>query len=596
MGPARRRVADTLPRLASFVLEMQCQVRRWGSPATGGIALGQVARGARLRAKGIMIKWLLRVAAAAAAIAALVSLPLLHAVLVAVNFAIHWLVMSLQLITSRLRRPKLKRRSMKAFEPFVSIHVPAHNEPPELMKQTLRSLSRLDWPNYEVLVIDNNTDDDAIWKPVREYCRELGPRFRFFHVEKLAGFKAGALNHVRRFMDPRAKYIFVVDADYTVNRDALRVALSYFGDPKTGLIQFPQDYRNVGPGNIGVALDMKHFFSGYMTMANVLHCVPSTGTLSLISVEALRKVGGFNTEMITEDADLGFKMSLQDYRPVYVNRTIGKGVMPHDLEDLKNQRWRWAFGNAQILLFNWRQILFSRELHWKQKLGFVCHLTAWFNFNLIPSASLIILAPIAVMGRLSGLQEVIIAFSGLTVTTFMLMRFGTMFYSLRRDGHSLREIWLAFLTHLGLGWVLCASWLKCLWDCHAPFIRTNKFVGRFMPGPLRSTIAELTLGIGLLTASVILAATDFVLGPVAALIMAIARLLVYWVWQQMRNTWQLSQSLTTQARSRRPAVPRVSEAESSLESRLVKTGGLQRGLAEAIEFSRGSPAQSTDLR
>src|SRR5947207_316243 len=45
--------------------------------------------------------------------------------------------------------------------PFVSLHVPAHNEPPEMVKQTLRSLLRLDYPRYEIVVIDDNTDDES---------------------------------------------------------------------------------------------------------------------------------------------------------------------------------------------------------------------------------------------------------------------------------------------------------------------------------------------------------------------------------------------------------------------------------------------------
>jgi len=476
--------------------------------------------------------------------------PIVHLFLVGANFAVHAVVMFLQIIAARLPRPGTPPVPDRIDEPFVSIHVPAHNEPPELLKQTLYSLSQLRWRNFEVLVIDNNTTDESLWRPIEEYCRKLGSRFRFFHVEGLPGYKAGAMNHVRQFMDPRAEFIFVVDADYVVERTALRTALSHASDPRTGLIQFPQDYRNIGPGNLGIALDFKHFFAGYMTMANRFECVPSTGTLSLLRVSALREVGGFSTTSITEDADLGFKMCVQGFRAIYVNETIGRGVMPHDLEGLKKQRWRWAFGNAQILKLNWRQILLGKALNWRQKLGFFTHLTAWFNFNLIPSLSLLILAPVALLWDLSPLQETAIAVSGFTVATYMVMRFGTLFYSLRREGHSLREIWLAYLTHIGMGWIFSASWLRCLWNHELPFIRTNKFVGRLLPGPLRATLIESCLGVGLVFACVLLTATDFILGPLAALFMATSRFLVFWVWHQTRHTWHLSQVLELPRESR----------------------------------------------
>src|SRR5690606_2563711 len=71
--------------------------------------------------------------------------------------------------------------------PKVSIHVPAYNEPAEMLIETLNALSRLDYPDFEVLVIDNNTRDEAVWQPVAEHCARLGERFRFFHVSPLAG-------------------------------------------------------------------------------------------------------------------------------------------------------------------------------------------------------------------------------------------------------------------------------------------------------------------------------------------------------------------------------------------------------------------------
>ena len=36
--------------------------------------------------------------------------------------------------------------------------------------QTLDSLAALDYPDFEVIVIDNNTRDPAVWRPVEDYC------------------------------------------------------------------------------------------------------------------------------------------------------------------------------------------------------------------------------------------------------------------------------------------------------------------------------------------------------------------------------------------------------------------------------------------
>lgn len=128
----------------------------------------------------------------------LVLSPVLHAVLLAANLALHLAVLGAQAVMTRMRRatPRTPSRIGGA-EPFVSILVPAHNEPPEILVATLRSLAGIRWSAYEVLVVDNNTSDEALWRPVEAECRRLGPRFRFLHVEGLKGFKAGAMNWAR---------------------------------------------------------------------------------------------------------------------------------------------------------------------------------------------------------------------------------------------------------------------------------------------------------------------------------------------------------------------------------------------------------------
>src|SRR5579862_9172311 len=100
--------------------------------------------------------------------------------------------------------------------PKVSVHVPAYNEPPDMLIETLDALARLDYPDFEVLVIDNNTADEAVWRPVEAHCAALGARFRFFHVAPLAGFKAGALNYALERTAATAEIVAVIDADYVV--------------------------------------------------------------------------------------------------------------------------------------------------------------------------------------------------------------------------------------------------------------------------------------------------------------------------------------------------------------------------------------------
>ena len=128
----------------------------------------------------------------------------------------------------------------RGYPPMVSVHVPCHAEPPHIVIATLNRLARLDYPDFEVLVIDNNTTDPQLWQPVAAHCARLGPRFRFFHVEGMTGAKAGALNWVLPRTCPRAELIAVVDADYQVRPDWLRATVGYFADPGIGWLCQPR--------------------------------------------------------------------------------------------------------------------------------------------------------------------------------------------------------------------------------------------------------------------------------------------------------------------------------------------------------------------
>ncbi len=473
----------------------------------------------------------------------LLAFPVAHAVVLGLNLLANLFFLGWQALATRLPVRRPVTRSPGAERPFVSIHVPAHCEPPALLIETLRSLSRLRWDDYEVLVIDNNTADESLWRPVEAACRELGPRFRFLHVEGLRGAKAGAMNWARQFMNPAAEFIFVVDADYVVRRDALERALAHCTDEQIALVQFPQDYRNITAANRGVALDYRHYFAGYMNMANRLGCVPSTGTLTLLRVAALQAVGGFDERVVTEDAELGLRLNLAGFRTVFADENVGQGLMPHDLESLRKQRWRWAFGNAQILRTNWWALTVGRRLSWAQKLGCLAHLTAWFNFNLIPSFSLLLLAPLAFFRMLHPLQPFLVVTAWFTLVTYFVLRFATLASALRRDGHRWNDVFHAFATHVGLGWIFGLSWLKCLFNPQEPFLRTNKFLHDRMPGLLAAAVVELTVGVALLFASVALALADFLFGPVLALVMCLARFAIVWVWHQMRHTMRFTAML-----------------------------------------------------
>ena len=78
-----------------------------------------------------------------------------------------------------------------------------------MLKPTLDAVARLDYPNFECVIVINNTPDPALWRPVEEHCRALGERFKFVRETTSQGFKAGALRLALVHTAPDAEIIGV---------------------------------------------------------------------------------------------------------------------------------------------------------------------------------------------------------------------------------------------------------------------------------------------------------------------------------------------------------------------------------------------------
>lgn len=234
--------------------------------------------------------------------------------------------------------------------PKVSLHVPCYNEPADMVKRTLDSLQKLEYPDFEVLVIDNNTQDPAIWKPIELYCQQLGPRFRFFHVNPLPGFKAGALNYLLRHTAEDAEVVAVVDADYCVHRQWLKHMVPHFTDPKVAVIQSPQDYRDSHESLFKRCCQAEYrgFFNIGMVIRNDHDAIIQHGTMTLIRRSALDRLG-WAQWCICEDAELGLRMLENGFSTGYATTSYGKGLTPDTFMDFKKQRYRWAYGAMQIV-------------------------------------------------------------------------------------------------------------------------------------------------------------------------------------------------------------------------------------------------------
>lgn len=266
-----------------------------------------------------------------------------------------------------------------AREPRVSVHLACCNEPPGMVIATLDSLARLDYWNYEVLVIDNNTKDEALWEPVRAHVEKLGERFRFFHLPSWPGFKAGALNFGLAQTDPGAEIVGVVDADYVVRRDWLRSLVAHFDDARVAVVQAPQAHRDWQHQPLRRMMNYEYdgFFRIGMHHRNERDAIIQHGTMTLIRAQALREHGRWAEWTICEDAELGLRLMQAGYSTVYVDEVMGEGLTPEDFGSFRRQRRRWAQGAMQILKGHWGTLVAGERLSLGQRYHF---LTGWLSW------------------------------------------------------------------------------------------------------------------------------------------------------------------------------------------------------------------------
>ena len=380
--------------------------------------------------------------------------------------------------TRKRRREFLPVEADDAYRPKVSIHVPCYNEPPEMVKQTLDALANLDYPDFEVLIIDNNTKDPAVWEPVRDYCATLGPRFKFFHVAPLAGFKGGALNYLIPHTAPDAEVIAVIDSDYCVDRNWLKHMVPHFADPKIAIVQSPQDYRDQNESTFKKLCysEYKGFFHIGMVTRNDRDAIIQHGTMTMTRRSVLEELGWADW-CICEDAELGLRVFEKGYSAAYSHNSYGKGLMPDTFIDFKKQRFRWAYGAIQIIKRHTSSLLRGKdtELTRGQRYHFLAGWLPWvadgMNIFFTVGALLWSAAMIIVPTRVDP-PLLIFAIPPLALFVFKV---GKIIFLYRRAvGVNLKDAFAAALAGLALSHTIAKAVLYGFFTTSIPFFRTPK--------------------------------------------------------------------------------------------------------------------------
>ncbi len=274
--------------------------------------------------------------------------------------------------------------------PMVSVHLALYNEE-RVVDRLLAACTSFDYPNYEVVVVDDSTDGtvDRLKEWILKQLKSEGTRLRIIHRDNREGFKGGALNEALKHTSPKAEYVVVFDADFVPEPDIIRKFLAYFGKHSSngngngdagrygnGKLAAVQGYQwhTLNRTENWLTRGVSSEFSGnymvdrtFQEVTGVMKMV--AGSVYMVRADVLRQYGW--TGSITEDWELTLRLYEHGYKVLYTPLIQAPAECPSTLGKLIRQRMRWAEGHTYNVKKHFLPVLASPKLGLREKIEFL---------------------------------------------------------------------------------------------------------------------------------------------------------------------------------------------------------------------------------
>jgi len=256
-------------------------------------------------------------------------------------------------------REEIRREGVgpaKSF-PGISIIVPGYNED-VVIARTIEELDRLDYPEFEVIVIDDGSSDQTYAHALK--AAQNRSRVRVF--TKKNGGKASALNF--GITQARYDYLFCMDADSHVIPTALREGIRHFIDPDiaavAGSVLVLNQRNSVTRFQTLEYLTGLNFYKSAQSFFGLVGIIP--GPSGLFRKKDVLDIGGYQSDTFAEDCDLTLRILMNGRRVVYEPQMEVRTEVPESMQTLVKQRYRWNRGIFQATRKHWiRMIQFRKD-------------------------------------------------------------------------------------------------------------------------------------------------------------------------------------------------------------------------------------------
>jgi len=261
----------------------------------------------------------------------------------------------------------LNDTSSSDYTPFVSIIVPTYNEG-TVIQQSLMSLLKLNYPAYEIIVVDDGSTDDTFQR-AKALVADYGNVTVKLISQPNQG-KARALNTGINYA--RGEIIVCMDGDSRLEPQSLRSGVRHFRNPRVGAVA--GNVKVVNRNKLITRLQALEYIEGLnmprcaQGLLNLVNIVP--GPMGFFRKKALADVGYYSWDTFAEDCDLTLKLLAADWKVKYEPLAISWTEAPEKWTELLKQRYRWTRGILQSVgkhksaLFNLTKFGYCFILWW----------------------------------------------------------------------------------------------------------------------------------------------------------------------------------------------------------------------------------------
>ncbi|MCU4588094.1 poly-beta-1,6-N-acetyl-D-glucosamine synthase [Acinetobacter ursingii] len=331
-----------------------------------------------------------------------------------------WMMGALIFYWKERKEPPYQQPAELDVYPMVAVLIPCFNEG-DNAEETISHALSLDYPNFEVIAINDGSSDNTA-----EVLDRLAERFEKLRMVHLAQNQGKAVALQAGSLLTQAEFLIGIDGDALLDPHAAKWMIRHFlqdrtvaavtGNPRIRTRSTLLGRIQVGEFSsiVGMIKRAQRSFGRLFTVS---------GVITAFRKSAVHEVGYWSPNMLTEDIDITWKLQRAGWDIRFEPNALVWILMPETLNGLWKQRLRWAMGGAQVLVKN-LDVFFKPKLNFLWPLMFELCLTLVWSYLMLIMAILWLLHFVVPLGELSGISSPFLPYgSGILLGATCLLQF-----------------------------------------------------------------------------------------------------------------------------------------------------------------------------